>query len=80
MPRMIKLIDVNRFKTLLKGFEGPECDDETIVQQYFVLYVYNVFRLIIIAIFITYIIGTLTLFMSNDLNSKNDIEEGFTFS
>ena len=31
MPRMIKLIDVNRFKTLLKGFEGPECDDETIV-------------------------------------------------
>ena len=70
MPRMIKLIDVNRFKTLLKGFEGPESDDETIVQQYFVLYIYNVFRLIIIAIFITYIIGCITLFMSNDFNSE----------
>jgi hypothetical protein len=69
MPRMIKLIDVNRFKNLLKGFEGPECDDETIVHQYFVLYVYNVFRLIIIAIFITYVIGCVVLFMSNDLNS-----------
>ena len=80
MPRIIKLIDVNRFRTLLKGFEGPESDDETIMQQYFVLYIYNVFRLIIIAIFITYIIGTLTLFMSNDLNSQKDIDDGFTFS
>ena len=77
---MIKLIDVNRFKNLLKGFEGSECDDEAIVQQYFILYVYNVFRLIIIAIFITYIIGSITLFMSNDLNSDKDVEEGQTFS
>ena len=80
MPRMIKLIDVNRFKNLLKGFEGAECDTEEIVQQYFILYVYNVFRLIIIAIFITYIIGCITLFMSNDLNSDIDVEEGLTFS
>ena len=77
---MIKLIDVNRFKNLLKSFEGPECDDETIVHQYFVLYVYNVFRLIIIAIFITYIIGCVVLFASNDLNSPEDIENNNTFS
>ena len=63
------------------GFHNSmESDDETIMQQYFVLYIYNVFRLIIIAIFITYIIGTLTLFMSNDLNSQKDINDGFTFS
>ena len=38
------------------------------------------FRLIIIAIFITYIIGCITLFMSNDLNSDIDVEEELTFS
>ena len=31
MPRLIKLIDISRFKTLLKKLEGDQSDDETII-------------------------------------------------
>lgn len=31
MPRLIKLIDISRFKNLLKKLEGDQSDDETII-------------------------------------------------
>ena len=31
MPRLIKLIDISRFKNLLKKLEGDNSDDETII-------------------------------------------------
>lgn len=80
LPRLIKLIDISRFSKLLKSFEKEGGgDDQWIVQQYFILYVYNICRLIIIAIMITYFIGCIIFFISSELNSKEDVEEGKTF-
>ena len=40
---------------------------------------YNIFRLIIIAIGITYFIACIFIFISKDMNSKYDVEIGNTF-
>lgn len=54
-------------------------NDETIAHEYFVMYVYNIFRLVIIAIMITYFIGCNVYFVSNEFNDEEDIENSNTF-
>ena len=80
LPRLIKLIDISRFSKILKSFEKEGGgDDQWIVQQYFILYVYNIMRLIIIAIMITYFIGCIVYFISNEFNLDEDVENNNTF-
>ena len=80
LPRLIKLIDISRFSKLLKSFEKEGGgDDQWIVQQYFILYIYNICRLIIIALMITYFIGCIIYFISGELNTEQDRTEGKTF-
>lgn len=80
LPRLIKLIDISRFSKLLKSFEKEGGgDDQWIVQQYFILYVYNIVRLIIIAVMITYFIGCIVYFISNEFNLDEDVAEENTF-
>lgn len=57
LPRLIKLIDISRFNQILKQFLSNSSRDEKIVAQYMLLYFYKIFRLIIIAVIITYFIG-----------------------
>jgi hypothetical protein len=77
LPRLIKLIDISRFSKILKSFEKEGGgDDQWIVQQYFILYVYNIMRLIIIAIMITYFIGCIVYFISNEFNTEEDVASG----
>jgi len=78
MPRLIKLIDIVRFNKLLKSFETKNSNDQTILNQYFILYMYNIFRLIVLAIMITYFIACFGFYISNELNSIEDIEAGAT--
>ena len=73
LPRLIKLIDTSRFSKLLKSCQKKDSDDQTIVQQYFILYVYNIFRLVIIAVMITYFIGCIVYFISNEFNEDHNV-------
>ena len=59
LPRLIKLIDVARFTKLIKSLVGGGSSnrDDKIVAQYMLLYIYQIIRLITIAIIITYFIG-----------------------
>ena len=68
LPRLIKLIDPSRFQKILNSFQKEESDDQTIIQNFFYLYVYNIFRLVIIAIMITYFIGCIVYFISNEFS------------
>ena len=70
MPRLIKLIDVNRFKGMIKSFQTKNSNDQTILKQYLILYMYNIFRLIIIALMITYFIGCIFYFISDTINKS----------
>ena len=71
LPRLIKLIDISRFNKLLKSFFESSSRDERIVAQYMLMYFYKIFRLIIIAIIITYFLGCLWYFISNEVNSDS---------
>lgn len=79
LPRLLKLLDVNKFSSILKSINGEKTDTQTIIKQYYILFLYNLFRLIIIACFITYGIGCLFYFFSEKLNKKVHIEAENTF-
>lgn len=79
LPRLLKLLDVNKFSSILKAINGEKTDTQTIIKQYYILFLYNLFRLIIIACFITYGIGCLFYFFSEKLNSNEDQVAGNTF-
>lgn len=79
LPRLLKLLDVNKFSSILKSINGEKTDTQTIIKQYYILFLYNLFRLIIIACFITYGIGCLFYFMSEKLNYQVDQDSGNTF-
>ena len=79
IPRLLKLLDVNKFSSILKSINGEKTDTQTIIKQYYILFLYNLFRLIIIACFIAYGIGCLFYFFSEKLNKRSSIEAGNTF-
>ena len=73
MPRMGKLIDINRIKNVLKSLGGNNNNDEEIVKQYQILYLYKLIRMIIIAFIITYFLGCIWYFISENFNTEEDI-------
>jgi len=75
LPRLIKLIDIQRFSKVLKSFQTKDSDAETIVKQYFILYMYNIFRLIVIALMITYFVGCILFFLSASQNPEDTPED-----
>lgn len=79
LPRLVKLIDPSRFKKILKNLAEEEADDQAIANEYFTMYIYNIFRLVIIAIMITYFIGCMVYFVSNEFNNEEDILNENTF-
>lgn len=77
LPRLIKLIDISRFNKLLKSLMSNSSRDERIMQHYFLLYVYKIFRLIIIAIIITYFIGCCWWYFCESQRSEDPKENDF---
>ena len=77
LPRLIKLIDISRFNKLLKSLMSNSSRDERIMQHYFLLYVYKIFRLIIIAIIITYFIGCCWWYFCESQRSDDPNENDF---
>lgn len=72
LPRIIKLIDISRFSKLLESFLSNQSRDEKILLKYMLLYFYKIFRLIIIAVIITYFIGCFWWLLSSSLHTEAD--------
>lgn len=64
LPRLFKLVDISRFSKLMKNLMTTSTRDERIVAQYMILNIYKIFRLIIIALIITYFIGSAWFYIS----------------
>jgi hypothetical protein len=75
LPKLIRLLDLYRFNQLLKSFFSSSTRKDRIVAQYILMYSYKIFRLIIIAIIITYFVGCFWYLISKELNSANDIAD-----
>lgn len=79
LPRVLKLIDVMRFSKMIKSILENLQREERIVAVYMFMYVYRIFRLVIIAFFITYFIGCFWYMISDNLNSEYDVKNRRTF-
>ena len=65
MPRLAKLLEESRFKSILKALDKDQGDDKKIMSQYQTLYYYNMVKLIIIAVIATYFLGCFWFVMSS---------------
>ena len=65
LPRLIKLLDISKFNKLLKSFFEQRSREERMAAQYLLMYAYRIFRLIIIAIILTYFVGCLWYLISD---------------
>ena len=79
LPRVFKLIDITRFTKLIKSILENLQREERIVAMFLFIYVYRIFRLVIIALFITYFIGCFWYMISDNLNHDWDIKNSKTF-
>lgn len=75
LPRMMKLIDINRFNQLLKSLfaGGDGVQEDRIMLQYFVVYCFKIFRLFIIAFIITYFCGCLWYVLVDSIKDETAI-------
>jgi hypothetical protein len=75
----MKLIDVRRFTKVIKSILDSLQREDRISYQFILLYAFRIFRLMIIAAFITYFIGCFWFLISDNLNNAADIENNHTF-
>ena len=61
----------------MKSFSSEKTNDETILKQYFTLYMYSIVRLLVIALMITYFIATIFLYVSSETGSFVSRGENF---
>ena len=73
LPRVLKLIDISRFTKLIKSITENMQREERIVALFMFMYIYRIFRLVVIAFFITYFIGCFWFMISDNLNSDYDV-------
>ena len=64
---MIKLLDINNVKRLLKSFQGEISNANQIVRQYHNLFIYKMIRLILMMIICTFFLGCIWFFISMQL-------------
>lgn len=79
LTRLWALLDLSRVNRLLKQLFETSQRQDRIVAQYILMYGYKIFRLIIIAIIITYFVGCFWYVVVDNVNSQEDIDNGKTF-
>lgn len=71
LPKLISLLDISRMSTLLKKCWSSQSRDERIRAQYRLMYVYKIFRLIVLASILTYFLGCLWFLISKEVNPSD---------
>lgn len=78
LPKFMRLLDISKFEQLLKALLHKASHRDRIKYQYFGRFIYKIFRLIIVAIVLTYFIGSLWYFIVT-LTINND-QKNFFFT
>ncbi len=72
LPKLIDMLDISRFNKILKSLFENSSRDERIAAQYMLRYIYKIFRLILIALIITYFVGLFWYIISDNLNPDDE--------
>lgn len=70
IPRLMKLLDPDRFKKVVRSMENRETEIRDILQRDIIMYVYNMLRLVIIMLLLAYGFGCINYFVSDVANTS----------
>jgi len=65
---------------MLRSFAAGNTDHKVIIKQYYLLYTYRIIRLMLIAMLLTYFVGTIFYFISAEFNTLEDKTSGNYFN
>eukprot|EP01022_Parablepharisma_sp_SALTPOND_P018466 TRINITY_DN3017_c0_g1_i1.p3 TRINITY_DN3017_c0_g1~~TRINITY_DN3017_c0_g1_i1.p3 ORF type:complete len:507 (-),score=71.30 TRINITY_DN3017_c0_g1_i1:7765-9285(-) len=76
--KLISFIDSAHFNQILRGCFKGSTKDEQVESQYFILYVYKIFRLLLIDVIITYFLAILLYIVSDKFNPSGTVNTFIT--
>ena len=79
LSKLIAIFDISRMKRIIKSYYENSTRSDRLQSQYMVMYSFRIFRLVIIASLITYMIGCAWWGISITMNSRSDIAAKGTF-
>ena len=72
LPRLVKLLNPQKFKRLLSSLDGPNPSSDLIIQRGRNMFIYNIFNLILMMIFLVYGIGCMFYLVSHYISLSSD--------
>ena len=79
LSKLIAIFDISRFNRIIKSYYENSTRADRLQSQYAAMFVYRIFRLIIIAFMITYFVGCCWWFLVRNINSSEDWKNNNTF-
>jgi len=79
LTKLKALLDVNKIKKIIKKFYDDDNSSEGFQEYQDTLNYFKIFRLMIIVLLLTYLIGCLFWFYCSNINSNEDLEKSNTF-
>ena len=79
LSKLIAIFDISRFNRIIKSYYENSTRADRLQSQYAAMFVYRIFRLIIIAFMITYFVGCCWWFLVRNINSAEDWKNNNTF-
>lgn len=73
IPKMLKLLEINRFNSLLMWMFGGTSRDQAVKTHYILTNViYSIFSLLMHALVVIYFLGSIWYLISTEINSSGD--------
>jgi hypothetical protein len=79
LSKLIAIFDISRFNRIIKSYFEQSTRVDRLQSQYMTMYIYRIFRLIIIAFMITYFVGCTWWFLVRFMNTEDDEINNKTF-
>ena len=79
LTKLISLLDISRVKRLIKNYYENSQRADRMQAQYMVMFIYRIFRLIVIVFLFTYLIGSFWFIFVRFINTEQDIKDKKTF-
>lgn len=79
LSKLINLLDISRFHRIIKSYFEKSNRADRIQTQYIVMYIYKMFRLVIIVFMITYLIGCIWWLSVSYINPEDSKSTYITY-
>ena len=70
LSKLVAIFDISRMKRIIKSYYENSTRSDRLQSQYIVMYAFRIFRLVVIATLLTYMIGCFWWVISQVVNSN----------